>query len=245
MHVDIIIPAYNPGSYLIEALDSCMNQSYNDFTVTVVDDCSTQDVRSMLRRYPIVQYLKTSKNVGPAGARNLGIQNTDGELISFLDSDDIMHQDKLWHSVEAFKRNPKAGLVCGNYCFILNGKICRPFYKKNPPVNWHSLMRINYVASGSTTVKRDILDKIAGPPGFDERYWIGEDADFWLRISEKYPIEFIHKVLYYYRKQTNGNSLTDRADIQEKHLFNIEQMRKESMARMNTGLPSQTISVKT
>jgi GT2 family glycosyltransferase len=91
-------------------------------------------------------------------------------------------------------------------------------------------MSQNFVASGSTTIRRDVFNKI-GP--FNEKYWIAEDYDYWLRISELYPIEYIHKVMYYYRIIPNGGSLTQRSDIQLKHAENIKEIRKASIDRMD------------
>lgn len=230
MFVDIIIPVYNPGMYLVEALESCMNQSYRNFKVTVVDDCSTQNIKLILKKFPSINYLRTPKNLGPGGARNFGIKSTSGDLISFLDSDDVMDKDKLANSVQEFRKDSKIGMTCGNYRILVNGRIRSQFYKRAPAINHKALMRTNFVASGSVTVKRSVLEDVGA---FDEEYWIAEDYDLWVRISEKYPIRYIHKVLYFYRIIPGGNSLTQRDDIQKKHLSNLEKIKKASLERIN------------
>jgi GT2 family glycosyltransferase len=229
MFVDIIIPAYNPGKYLVDAVRSCFAQEYKKYSVTVIDDYSDEDVKRLLWDFPSVKYIRNDKNLGPAASRNIGIKATGGTLVSFLDADDVMHPRKLKSSVKAFKRKADIGMICGNYRTLVNRvRLLKPFYKSEIKINHSALMRQNFVASGSVTVKRDVFDKVGY---FNENYWIAEDYDMWLRISEHYPIEYIHEILYYYSVIPEGGSLTQREDIQERHIDNIEEIKKASMQR--------------
>lgn len=228
--VDIIIPAHNPGSYIIEAIESCLTQSYKKIKITVIDDCSSQDLSFLKQRYPKISVLRTPKNLGPGGARNFGMKQTDGEFISFLDSDDIMDKDKIFYSIKELKKDKSVGMVCGNYRIFVNRSKLRPaFYKKAPMINWKSLMERNWVASGSVTIRRKVFEEIGG---FNEKFWICEDYDYWLRISEQYGIKYISHVLYFYSVCPGNNSLTQRTDIQAKHLDNIKIIKKESEKRV-------------
>ena len=232
-NIDIIMPVHNtPIAYLKDALDSCLNQSYQPKNIIVVDDYSGQDYSYITKISPKIKLIKTPKNIGPAGARNFGInsQHCKSELISFLDSDDIMDANKLAYTILEFNKNPNIGMTCGNYRILVNRKrLMKPFYKHAPKINRESLMRQNYVASGSTTVRRDVLIEVGG---FDERFWIAEDYNCWLKISENYKIGYINKVLYYYSVIPKGDSLTQRDDIQLNHLKNIEIIRSESKVRV-------------
>lgn len=236
--VDIIIPAYNPGTYIIDAIESCLAQSYRKIKITIIDDCSTQDLTFLKSRYPTVSIIRTPKNLGPGGARNFGMKNTNGEFISFLDSDDIMDKDKLFYSIKEFKKSSRIAMVCGNYKIFVNRIKMRPaFYKKSPTINWKTLMERNWVASGSVSIRRKVFEEIGG---FDERFWICEDYAYWLRISEQYEIKYIPKVLYYYSVCPGNNSLTQRKDIQTKHLGNIKIIKKESEQRMKNECRDRT-----
>jgi len=233
MKVDIIIPAYNPKQHIVEAITSCQNQSYKDIIITVIDDCSTRNWDSIKRMFPKVNFLNTPNNLGPAGARNWGAKHTHGDLISFLDADDIMHRDKIYSSVQRFKLKPHTGMTCGNYKILVNGRLRSKFYKRSIVVNHDRLMRQNFVASGSVTMRRDVFEEVGG---FDEDYWIAEDYDLWLRCSERYSIEYLDKVLYYYRIEPGSDSLTQRSDIQLKHLSNLDKIKAASRERMRSGL---------
>ena len=96
--------------------------------------------------------------------------------------------------------------------------------------NYDLMMKQNFVASGSTTVKKSVFDDIGL---FNEEYWIAEDYDMWVRISEKYKIKYIHEVLYYYSIVSGDSSLTQRADIQMNHIKNINKIKEESRKRVS------------
>jgi len=230
MLVDIIIPTYNSGIYLRDAINSCYKQTYKNFNIIVIDDASEEDLTWVSREYPKVKYIRNDKNIGPAASRNVGIASSSGELISMLDADDIMHNQKLSMSVNAFAKNPNIGMVCGNYQILVNRKsLLRPFYKNPISISYQTLMRQNLVASGSVTMRRDVVNSVGM---FDEKYWISEDYDMWLRISEAYPIHYIHEIMYFYSVIPKGGSLTQRDDIQRDHIANINEIRNLSIERM-------------
>ena len=235
MFVDIIIPTYNPGPEIFDAIESCLEQSYKSINVIIVDDFSSNDVKSMIKPYSEVSYLRTKANLGPAGARNYGIKNTRSPLISFLDSDDIMCKDKIKISAKALGKGSSEGMSCGNYRIYHNRQKLRPpFYGRPIKIDHTALMRRNWVASGSVTVKRSVLDEVGV---FDESLRVCEDYDLWLRISEKYKIKYIHDVLYYYSVVPSGSSLTQGSKSAVEMAGNEKMIRSRSKARVEAGGP--------
>jgi glycosyltransferase involved in cell wall biosynthesis len=231
MKVDVIIPAHNPGPYLREALNSVMAQTHRDWHIYVIDDASTEDIETIVKKYRKTTYLRLDKNAGPSGARNYGIAQSDSPLISFLDSDDIWDPRKLEFSIREFERKPHIGMTCGNYQRLVNRtSLCYPFYRRPIVIDHRRLMKQNFVASGSVTMRRDVFEDLGG---FDEDLWIGEDAKLWLMCSEKYEIKYLHRVLYKYSVIESGNSLTNRADLQKSHEGALDIVRLESLERMN------------
>ena len=227
MLVSIVIPTYNCAKYLESCLKSCYNQTYKDYEIIVVDDNSSDDTYNILKKHNI-RYVKNDKNLGPAASRNIGISLAKGDLVSFIDSDDLMHIDKLAKSVKEFGKD--IGMTCGNYQIIYDRvRLFNPFYSSPINIDYKLLMQQNFVASGSTTVRKSILDELGG---FNEEYWIAEDYDLWLRISEKYKIKYIHNILYYYSIMRNSNSLTQRDDIQIRHISNLKKIKDASRKRM-------------
>ena len=229
MKVEIIIPAYNPGPYLKDAIESCLNQSYKNYSITVIDDCSSENIEGIIKLYPEVNLIKTDKNSGPSAARNLAIKQSKADLISLLDADDIMAKEKLFHSVKEFEA-ADIGMTCGNYKILYNrSRLMRPFYSRPIKISYPLMMRQNFVASGSVTIRRDVLDDVGL---FDESLWISEDYDMWLRIAEKYNIKYIHKILYYYSVIKNGGSLTNSSNSEDLGRENNKKIRAASKARM-------------
>lgn len=94
------MPAYNAAGYIEATLDTVFQQTFEDWELLVIDDCSTDTTLQMLKEYeqrdPRVKIIKLEKNMGaPAGPRNIGIQQAQGNWIAFLDSDDLWHPEKL------------------------------------------------------------------------------------------------------------------------------------------------------
>jgi len=227
--VSIVIPAYNCSKYIKQCVQSCNNQIYDSFEIIVIDDNSSDDLYQFTKNFNI-RYIRNDKNIGPGASRNIGIKVAKGEYISFLDCDDLMNPNKLELSVRAFEEDDKIGMVCGNYQILVDRvRLCHPFYQTPIDIDYDLMMKQNFVASGSTTVKKSVFDDIGL---FNEEYWIAEDYDMWVRISEKYKIKYIHEVLYYYSIVSGDSSLTQRADIQMNHIKNIKKIKEESKKRV-------------
>jgi len=225
MLVDVIIPAYNPGSFLDKAIQSALGQSCDDINIIVIDDNSTEDVLSVVKKYKKVEYIKNEENMGPSYSRNVGIKASGAPYISFLDADDLWCPNKIKASLAAFDLDDSIGMTCGNYRRIMSaGRLTSPFYSGPISIDLNSLLRINYVASGSVTVKRSIIER-AGL--FDNRFRVCEDYALWLAISKIAKIHYIDEVLYLYRVIRGGNSITQHPGIKEAMDRNCEIIRSE------------------
>jgi glycosyltransferase involved in cell wall biosynthesis len=110
--VSIIIPVYNPGPFLREALNSVLAQTYTDWELIVVDDNSSEDVSWVNRDFPQAKYIRQAHG-GASVARNNGILNSSGTFISFMDQDDLWRPEKLARQVAALSQVPDAALC---YC---------------------------------------------------------------------------------------------------------------------------------
>jgi glycosyltransferase involved in cell wall biosynthesis len=225
--VDVIMPIYNSKEYLIDALQSCVNQTYKNFIVYVIDDNSTENIKEVLdifeQKLNIV-YIRNRENFGPSKSRNFGIKSGNSKYISFLDADDYWEPKKLELSIGEFKRNTEIGMVCGNYRrWEDRAFLSQPFYNKKISINFLSLKRVNYIASGSVTIKRSVIEDVGL---FNPSYRIAEDYDLWIRVSKKYKISYIHDNLYRYCCINNGKSLTNRSDLKEHGIDTIKKIKK-------------------
>ena len=104
--VSVIIPVYNSEKYVKEAIDSVLKQTYQNFEIIVVDDCSTDNSCQIIKKIDDqrIRLIKLDKNSGVAVARNIAIENAKGQYIAFLDSDDIWLEDKLLQQIKQMRK---------------------------------------------------------------------------------------------------------------------------------------------
>ena len=109
--VSVIIPTYNGADYLGEAIQSVLDQTYPPFEVIVVDDASPQDMANLVNRFnnPLITYIRHERNRGAVAARQTGTCASSGDIIAYLDQDDLFHQEKLQTHVDFLHNHPEIG----------------------------------------------------------------------------------------------------------------------------------------
>lgn len=209
--LDIIIPVYNPGVLLEGCLKSCFTQTYRgEYRVTLVDDGSTETIEPFIAPYiGRIQLIRLKNNRGAAHARNVGIGATSGDLILFQDADDRMTPERLQLTVNAFEKNRDLVMVCGNFCWVIEGK-ATPLCFKMPPELFYATLLVHFPINICTVgLKRSILETTGI---FEENYPVAEDYDLWMRILKAYPeqIGYIPEQLSFYHWCATESSLTKK-----------------------------------
>jgi glycosyltransferase involved in cell wall biosynthesis len=180
--VSVIIPAYNQGHYLGEAIQSVIDQTYPDFELVVVDDGSTDKTAQVACSFsdPRVHYIH-QENRGLSAARNTGILRSSGEYLTFLDSDDMFVADKLETLVNALERDRGLGFVAGQAVLIdENGLPLGKVFDTPLPENPVHLLLWNPLHVCSVMLRREWQQKVGL---FDESLRAYEDWDMWLRLA--------------------------------------------------------------
>ena len=205
--VSIVIPTYNRASMLKRAIESAVKQQYRNIEIIVVDDGSEDDTQSVVSviNDPRIQYIKSEGNNGVSFARNVGLKKVSGEYIAFLDSDDVFFLSKIREQVELLEElTPAPGLIFANYWEVgedkhlaVKGSIASGFVST---VNKFS----SEVKSGPTgwIITRECFEVIGF---FDEDLRTLEDLDYFVRISNRFPVYFLNKSLA--EKYVHGCSL--------------------------------------
>ena len=188
--VTVIIPTYNRGWILKEAIDSVLLQDFDDFELIVVDDGSTDNTQDILNGYACDIIVLRRDNRGVSAARNAGITCASGQFIAFLDSDDMWLPGKLSSQVDFFKSNPEALICQTEELWIRNGKRVNPKkrHKKFSGMIFKHSLPLCIVSPSAVMLKKSLFDKTGV---FDEKLPACEDYDLWLRISCKYPVFLI------------------------------------------------------
>ena len=180
--ISVIIPAYNQGHFLGEAIESVLAQTYPDFEVLVVDDGSTDDTAVVAQSYtdPRVHYIY-KENGGLSSARNAGLRQAKGAYISYLDSDDCFLPQKLTLLVAELEANPQIGLVAGQALLIdEHGRQSGKKFDRPLPENPVELLLVNPLHVGSVLLRREWQEEVGF---FDETLRSYEDWDMWLRLA--------------------------------------------------------------
>lgn len=215
--VSIIIPVYNSQKTVGEALDSVLAQTYADHEVIVINDGSTDDSEAVIRRYVTGGRADiicvTQKNKGAAAARNAGIRIAKGELIAFLDADDLWDTDKLKTAAETLKAHPGVMLVFSDMRHSVDGKMVHASYLHERDYRhiasgqiYDNLLKENFIFTPTVVARKSIFTKTGY---FDESLKIAEDYDLWLRIALQFEILFIDRPLVT-RRRIGSNITRDK-----------------------------------
>jgi glycosyltransferase involved in cell wall biosynthesis len=205
--VSVVIPTFNYGRYIAEAVESSLAQTMAPREVIVVDDGSTDDTEAVVRKFgDKVRYIR-QENAGVCAARNRGVAESTGEYIAFLDADDIGEPAKLEKQLAVFESDPEIGLVhCGmrefdsetgeTIAMHLEGQ---EGWVADDLLLWERPVIVG--TGGTIMVTRTIFTLING---FDENIKVGEDWDFCYRVARRYKVGFVPQPLIGYRSHGAG-----------------------------------------
>ena len=213
MKFSVVIPLYNKAECIKQTIDTVLAQTETDFEVVVVDDGSTDESAAIVKsindsRIRLIQ----QNNQGVSVARNNGISNTRGEIVAFLDADDIWLPDFLETVDKLFMEFPEADVACPDYQVSYGNRMVKPVWK-GVDNNTDCLVSDFFeMATGSfwithsstTAVKKSALMKM------DHWFAIGEtcyeDFDFWLRLCSKVKVAHSNKVCAIYNRMSPQNA---------------------------------------
>jgi len=217
--VSIVIPTYNSGQYISDTLESVFKQTYKNIEIILVDDGSTDNTKEVIQPYlKNIVYISQKNSGGPAKPRNVGIEHSTSNFVSFLDADDIFEPDKIEKSIELFKLKPSLGMVFNNFEKIdVESKKNRGKHIDENSSIWHldieqisknmhrikgesafeELLKINFIGTSGVVVRKDVFKTVGD---FDEAVTLGglEDRDMWIKIAKSYDIGYVDKVMHTY-----------------------------------------------
>ena len=202
MKFSIILPTYNRAdTYLRDAIDSIVIQSYGNWELLIVDNHSQDNTDELVRSYKDnrIKTYKIHNNGNIAKSRNLGIKKSSGDYIALIDSDDFWHRDKLKISFEHLSKYKSDGLCHSEYWLNEAGHREIRHYGSSG-FNYNNLLKNgNNISLSAVIIETNILKNIGG---FSENveYITAEDYDLWLKLAKnKYQIEFIKNILGTFR----------------------------------------------
>jgi len=226
--VSIVIPTYNGGELLVEALKSALAQDYANTEIIVVDDGSSRNTMNLLQPFADRITVVTQENKGPGAARNRGVMESTGEYITFLDHDDLWAANKVSVQTAILNENPDYGLVYG-YPQVIDGdgnalRTSRPSQFPEGDVFEDFLLRNRITTFSATMIRRAAFLAVGG---IDESLEIVtcDDYDLWLRLAARYRVAFSPGDLVCYRKHA-GNLVKNRLLNLDAHIRVMEKCRR-------------------
>ncbi|MEL6442575.1 MAG: glycosyltransferase family 2 protein [Cyanobacteria bacterium J06621_8] len=219
--VSVIVPVYNVENYIVQTINSVLNQTYNNFELLIIDDESPDRSIEICQQFddPRLKIIH-QQNRGLAGARNTGIRHAQGDYLAFLDSDDLWLPEKLAQHFKHLESSPQVGVSFSRSQFIDGQGQALGIYQmpKLQNITPSHLLCRNPIGNGSAPViRREVFEAICFQDNlhgevenfyFDENFRQSEDIECWLRIAAETPwkIEGIGEALTLYR--VNGEGLS-------------------------------------
>lgn len=225
--VSVIMNCYQGERYLKAAIDSVLAQSYDHWEIILWDNQSTDGSASIVQSYPDprIRYFYAAAHTLLSEARNCALVKAGGEIIAFLDVDDIWMPFKLERQIALFQ-DPRVGYVCGNYWVMSGSEEKRRLANKGTlPSGFvlDELLRFYFVGLVSLAVRRDALQSLSF--AFDPRYHIIGDLDLVMRLAVDWKLASVQEPVATYRMHGNNESTTKR----DKHAAELDQWSLEML----------------
>ncbi|WP_218352376.1 glycosyltransferase family 2 protein [Alteromonas lipotrueiana] len=219
--VSVIIPVYNRAHLLHRTLDGVLQQTFEDFEVLIIDDCSKDDPASVVAAFEDarLRYIRQPENRGVAAARNRGLREARAPFVAFLDDDDEWFAQKLELQVNLLKdASQEVGLVyTGTETVFDEGSPVKDRPSARGDLYLELLIRnILHGAPASALMRRNVITNVGF---FDETLPAIEDYDYWLRVCRYYKIECISTPLVRYN---DFRAQSDTKQNQERRSLNIK-----------------------
>lgn len=204
--ISVIMSVYNTESYLRDAIDSILNQTFSDFELLIIDDCSSDSSVDIIESYtdPRVRLLKNKENMGIVKISNHGLREARGEFIARLDSDDLAMPTRLEKQISILKQHPETALVASLYdCIDSSGKQqwTHDYWHPSPEEIFYTLIFNNCIAHSCVMYKKSTVQAING---YDEDLVYCDDWDLWFRLAQIGKVEMIPETLCKWRDHSTS-----------------------------------------
>ncbi len=234
----ILMANYNNAEYIAEAIQSVLEQTFQDWELVVVDDCSTDNSIKVIEPYledGRIRLLQNKVNKGYIGTLKRLVYESRAQLLGILDSDDAITNDAIEVIYDAYKKNPDCGFIYSQFVWCDNklNHISEGFCDSVSPDKGD--LRCDCVSAFRTFRKKDYFKT----EGFDENFLYAEDKDLIFKMEEVTNLLFVDKVLYKYR----GLPQSQSSDLQKSQIGRISYFLAKYKAykrRLNTNIPNLT-----
>lgn len=241
----VLMPVYNGGDFLTHAMDSVLSQTFRDFELLVIDDCSTDKTPAVLDHYAKrdsrVQVVRNERNLGIVETLNRGLNMAQHDYIIRMDADDFSYPDRFAKQIAYMDAHPDVGLLGAKYIhiderggYVFDGQPMPP--EPEPGTRGYTHWKLLWMTSiqhPSAVLRREVIKQ--NHLRYDADYFTAEDYDLWTRIRRVSAVERLPDTLLDYRVNTQGISVQKREKQLQTHFAithrELERLLGESVDR--------------
>lgn len=229
--VSVVIPTYNREHIISRAIESVLKQTYENWELIISDDCSIDDTEKVVKSYSDkrIKFVKLSKNLGNAGARNFGVKNASGEYIAFLDSDDEFMPNCLQEFLDTVNNS-----AANSFNFAFSGyyilddntkKLTEKLWKPKPNITFLEELKIG--TGCGLFINKKCFDEIGY---FDERLRVAVDTDWLIRLNNAFSYIIVPKYLVILHKHSGARVRNNKRELLKSYEIIFEKNQKQILA---------------
>lgn len=214
MKITVVTPSYNQGKYIRRTIDSVLSQGIDDLEYIVMDGGSTDETVDILKSYGDRIIWKSEKDKGQTDAVNKGIRMAHGDIIGWLNSDDIYYPDAIKKVMEVFEKNPDVNVVYGNANHIReDDSFIEEYYTED--FDYERLKEVCFICQPSLFFRKKVVDKY----GFlDDSLQYCMDYEYWLRLGKGEKFYRLNELIAGSRLYDDNKTLGARRKVHEEML---------------------------
>jgi glycosyltransferase involved in cell wall biosynthesis len=220
--VTIILPAYNAAPYIQEAVDSMLNQTFTNFELIIIDDCSTDNTAQLAQAYTTdkrVKVIINAQNLGLIGTLNYGFGIANTKYIARMDADDISEPTRLEKQVAYMESHPNVGIISCCFQNFVNDTRTVVYAEKNEDIKLNLLYKTN-ICHAAAIIRKTLVDQHT--PFYNSDYAHAEDYELWARMSLYTDFYNIPEILYRVRVLSTSVSRVFNT-IQQENTYRVIQ----------------------
>lgn len=202
--ISVIMPVYNTQeSFLREAIESILNQTYCDFEFLIIDDGSVNNAADVIHSYndDRIKYIKNEKNLGIIKTLNKGLELMQGEYIARIDSDDVALAERFEKQVKFLDENPNISILCSRFQWFPKDRIITPPVS-DKQIKENLLLSTNVIGHSTVMIRTDFIKKFN--LRYDDEFKYCEDYRLWLDAIDKTKFACLPEILVKYRIHENS-----------------------------------------
>ena len=229
--VSILITVYNSEKYIRKTIESVKKQSYKNWELIIINDCSTDSTFSILKAYSSnkIKIINLKRNIGPYLALSKNFKFCFGKYIAFLDSDDVMHPKRLYSQIEELEKNEKIGLVATWFRIIdSKGRVIKLVKFPATEIEFNNIFPCqNLICNSSVMFRKKLISKL----GFYNKFFFYYNSyHFYLKLFSQYIITIIYRFYTDYRIHNEQRTKSSKVKklIFKENLANLKWVKKKN-----------------